>query len=397
MLSSRFVGLPEYPFPRLRALLGDVAPGGAEIAMSVGEPQHPIPDFVPQIMARHSASYNKYPPNEGVPELRAAISAWLGRRYGAALDPDTQITTLNGTREGLFMAALALTPPEKNGERPAILLPNPFYQCYAGAALAAGAEPIFVTAGPETGHLPDFSALPDSVLRRTALAYICSPANPQGAAMTAAGWAAALGLAERHDFVIFADECYSEIYFGAPPAGALEAVKATGADPDRLLAFHSLSKRSNLAGLRSGFAAGGVGLVGALKALRAYGGAPLPIPAQHAAAAVWGDEAHVVENRALYAAKVDMADAVLGGMPGYARPEAGFFLWLRVGDGEGFAKRLWARRGVRTLPGAYLAHADAHGVNPGAPYLRVALCAPLEVCREGLTAIRDEMAEGGGV
>ena len=354
---TRFSDLPEYAFPRLRRLLEGTPPGGPETAMSIGEPQHPVPDFVMPAMAGHAATLSKYPPNEGIPELRAAISDWLARRYGVPAerrDPDRHILALNGTREGLFNAALALSPEDKAGRRPAVLMPNPFYQCYAVAALAAGAEPVYVPATAATGHLPDYAALPGDLLDRVTLAYICAPANPQGACADAAYWERLLGLAERHDFTVLADECYSEIYREVPPTGALETAARIGTDPERLVVFHSLSKRSNLAGLRSGFLATGQGNRARLLQLRSYGGAPLPIPAQHAAAAAWADEAHVAANRALYAEKFALADNILGNMPGYAAPEAGFFLWLEVGDGEAAALRLWREAGVRALPGAYL-------------------------------------------
>jgi N-succinyldiaminopimelate aminotransferase len=281
---TRFESLPEYAFPRLRALLKGAEPGGPEIAMSIGEPQHAIPDFVPGIMLEHSATLSKYPPNEGIPQLREAISDWLGRRYGVAeryRDPERNILPLNGTREGLFNTCLALSPEIKNGQRPAILLPNPFYQCYAVAATMAGAEPIYLPCTAETGHLPDFAALPANVLDRTTVAYICSPANPQGAVADREYWKTLLGLAETHDFRVFADECYCEIYRDTAPTGALEVLAEIGGDPDRLVIFHSLSKRSNLAGLRSGFAATGAGNMAHMAQLRSYSGAPMPIPATH--------------------------------------------------------------------------------------------------------------------
>ena len=387
---ERLASLPDYAFPRLRALLDPHPPGpgldGAPIAMSIGEPTHPFPAFVNEVMAEAAAGYAKYPPNEGTPALREAIAGWLGRRYGVALDPAREVLPLNGTREGLFMACLALCPETKAGAPPAVLLPNPFYQCYAAAALSAGAEPVYVNATEETGHLPDFGALPPAVLDRAAIAFICSPANPQGAVADAAYWRRLFALAERHDFRVFADECYSEIWRDAPPVGALEVARAGGVDPERVLAFHSLSKRSNLPGLRSGFVAGGPQAVAAALRLRSYGGAPCPLPAQAAAAAVWADEAHVVANRALYAEKYAIADDVLGGLPGYASPAAGFFLWLRVADGEAAAVRLWREAGVRALPGAYLSR-DVGAGDPGAAYLRLALVADARATRAGLEAV----------
>jgi N-succinyldiaminopimelate aminotransferase len=385
---ERFADLPDYAFPRLRALLDATPLGGESIVMSIGEPRHPLPPRVGEIIADHSAEFGRYPPNEGTEDLREAIAGWLGRRYGVRLDPASQITALNGTREGLFTAALALCPERKAGARPAVLMPNPFYQCYAAAALAAGAEPVYLPATAATGFLPDLSALEPALLDRTALVYLCSPANPQGAVAGEGYWRDLLALAEAHDFRILADECYSEIWRHAPPPGALAAVAAASADPERVVAFHSLSKRSSAPGLRSGFAAGGPGAIAAIKRLRAYGGAPVPLPIQHASSALWRDEAHVAASRALYAEKFALADAVLGGLPGYRAPEAGFFLWIEAGDGEAAALALWRAHGVRVLPGAYLARSVA-GEDPGHAYIRVALVADREEVARGLAAIRD--------
>lgn len=396
----RYADLPEYAFPRLRRLLYGIAPGGPEIPMSIGEPQHAVPEFVGPIMLEHSATLSKYPPNEGLPDLRAAISDWLARRYNASegyRDPETQILPLNGTREGLFATCVALSPETKNGKRPAVLLPNPFYQCYAVAALTAGAEPVYLPASAETGHLPDFASLPTDLLDRTSVAYICSPANPQGAVADYAYWKTLLLLAERHDFKVFADECYSEIWRQEAPTGALEVASAEQTDPERLVAFHSLSKRSNLAGLRSGFAVTGVGNRARMLQLRSYSGAPMPIPAQHAAAAVWRDEAHVEANRALYREKFDLADEILANLDGYMSPEAGFFLWLRVGDDEAVVRDLWRRTGVKALPGRYLSREvgpEFGGGNPGEGYIRLALVAPAKDVRWGLEQVRDVLQAG---
>ncbi len=391
---ARFSDLPEYAFTRLRALLDPHPPGAEPVAMSIGEPTHPPAAVALEALAANVHLYGRYPPNEGTPELRAAIADWLARRYGLRpdrADPDLHVLPLSGTREGLFMACVALCPEAKAGARPAVLMPNPFYQCYAAAALAAGAEPVYVNADPVSG-LPDFAALPSGTLARAAIAYVCSPANPQGAVASENWWAALLRLAEAHDFRVFADECYAEIWRDAPPPGALEVAQATGADPERVLAFHSLSKRSNLPGLRAGFCAGGAQSVRAVLRLRAYGGAPAPMPAQAAAAAAWRDEAHVIENRALYAEKYALADEMLGGMAGYASPQAGFFLWLRVADGEAAALDLWRKTGVRTLPGAYLSRPTPRG-DPGAERLRVALVAAPETLRKGLGALRAVLSE----
>lgn len=384
---ERFSNLPEYAFPRLRRLLDHLPPGGDVVHMTIGEPMHPAPAFVGEILARHLASFNKYPPNEGAPELLAAISGWLDRRYGVSVDP-ARICNLNGTREGLFNALIALCPEQKNGQRPAVLMPNPFYQVYAVASVTAGAEPVFLPAGPETGFLPDFGAVPAELLDRTAVVYLCSPANPQGAVASADYWADLLRLAEKHDFRVFADECYSEIWRDAAPVGALEVAARIGADPERVMVFNSLSKRSNLAGLRSGFCAGGPQAIAKVRQLRSYAGAPVPLPLQRVSEAAWSDEAHVIENRRAYAEKYAVAAEIFGGLPGFRLPEGGFFLWLPVPDGEAAALKAWTETGVRVLPGAYLAR-DVGGANPGAGYIRVAMVAPKDELQRGLTRLRD--------
>jgi aspartate/methionine/tyrosine aminotransferase len=401
MTTRRFSDLPEYAFPRLRALLDRHKPGGDVIAMSLGEPQHALPPLLAENLAKHAHLYNKYPPIDGTPGWREAVGAWLTRRYGlsGSFDPDAQLLPLNGSREGLFSAALALAPAEKNGKRAAFLLPNPFYQVYAAAALAIGAEPVCVPATQESGWLPDFSALPDEILERTTFAYYCSPSNPQGAVADTDTIARMIGLAETYGFIIAFDEPYSEVYRDAPPPGALSVVEAEGADPERVLVFNTLSKRSNAAGLRSAFVAGGTKNIGMIKRLRAYSGSPNPIPALHAAEALWRDEDHVVESRKLYQDKYALADEILGGLPGYIAPEAGFFLWLDVGDGEAGVVKLWKDAGVKCLPGAYLGRGDPRfneGENPGARFMRAALVESAEVIKPGLEAIARLLKENTG-
>jgi len=388
MYTERFSNLPAHVWPRLRALLDGHEGGGTPIHMTIGEPKHAFPAWVTDEITKHAAGFNKYPPNDGSPELRAAIASWIARRYGVEMDPDSEVMALNGTREGLYNAVIALCPPTKNGEKSAILMPNPFYQVYMIGAISGEADPIMVPATAETGHLPDFASLPEEVLRRTTAAYLCSPANPQGVVASRDYWADLIALAEKYDFLIFADECYSEIYRDTPPTGALEVVKELGTDRNRVVIFHSLSKRSNLPGLRSGFAASGAETMRQIKQLRNYAGAPLPLPLQQAAAAVWADEAHVEENRALYQEKYAIADRIFGNVPGYVSPEAGFFLWLPVEDDEAAALKLWRETGVRVLPGSYLAQNVAGG-NPGQNYIRVALVAPKDETTRGLEAIRD--------
>jgi aspartate/methionine/tyrosine aminotransferase len=386
VFSERFSNLPVAMWPRLRALLDVPTQATDVINMTIGEPRHAFPDFVGDLLAANLQGFGNYPNNNGTDDLLDAIAGFLNRRYGLDVAHD-QILALNGTREGLYNAAMALSPEEKNGA-PIILTPNPFYPVYAVAALSVDAEPMFVPATEATGHLPDFHALPDDVLARTTIAYICSPANPQGAVADETYWRALIALAEKHDFIIFADECYSEIYRDTPPPGALQIATQMGADPDRVVIFHSLSKRSNLPGLRSGFCAGGVKSIARIRQLRAFAGAPLPGPLQAVSAEVWADEAHVVENRALYRRKFEIADQTFGDLSGYLSPQAGFFLWLPVADGEAAAVKLWQDTGVRVLPGAYLSR-DAAGENPGAGYIRVAMVAHEDELQRGLTLIRD--------
>ena len=386
---ERFSDLPEYAFPRLRTLLDGLTPGGTPVALTIGEPQHDFPDFITEEITKHAADFRRYPPNEGLPVLREAIAGWIKRRYDINVEYAKHISILNGTREGLYNAAMALCPETKNGERPVILTPNPFYQAYSVGAMSVNAEPIYVPATAETGHLPDFVNLPEDLLRRTTLVYICSPANPQGATADADYWRDLLALAEKYDFQILADECYCEVYRDAPPMGALQAAKQFGAHPERVAVFHSLSKRSNLAGLRSGFVCGGPETIARIQQMRTYAGAPLPIPLQHAAAAAWNDETHVTASRALYQAKFDAADEIFAGVEGYQSPRAGFFLWLPVPDGVEATVKLWTETGVRVLPGEYLSRDDMNDQNPGQGYIRIAMVAPIEEMRRALTTLRD--------
>ena len=390
---ERFSNLPEYAFPRLRSLLDHHPAGGNVVHMTIGEPKHAFPAFVPEILAQHVGEFAKYPPNAGTPELLQSIADWINRRFGVTVDAASQVVTLNGTREGLFNACIALCPETKNGKQPNVLIPNPFYQVYAVAAAAVGAKSVFVPAEAATGFLPDFANLPVDVLEQTTVVYICSPSNPQGAVASAEYWGELIKLAEKYDFRIFADECYSEIYREEAPAGALQIAAELGADLERVTIFHSLSKRSNLPGLRSGFAAGGPKTIAALKQLRDFTGAPMPLPLQRVATAVWADEAHVVENRALYVEKYEAADKVFEGLNGYQSPEAGFFLWLPVEDGEAAALSLWQETGVRVLPGAYLSR-DVDGHNPGKGYVRVAMVAPKQEMTDGLITIRKHLYRG---
>ncbi len=381
-----FDALPVSPFTRLNKLLDGVEPGLTPITMSIGEPQHAPPDFVLPTIEKHLAEFGKYPPIVGPEPLRVAIAAWLKRRYGVAIDAARQILPLVGTREGLFGAAFVAVPNEKNGKQPAVLIPNPFYQAYAAAALSAGAEPIYVNATRESGFLPDFASVPREVLARTAAVYVCTPSNPEGAAADGDYWRALFALADAFDFTVLADECYAEIYTETPPVGALEIRSETSRSLERVLAFHSLSKRSNLAGLRSGFVAGNAELMARFREFRNVAGPQLPLPLAAVSTAAWSDEGHVVANRALYKEKFAAAQAKLGNRFGFRIPAGSFFSWLEVGDGEAATLKLWREGGVRVLPGGYLARDTASG-NPGKNFIRVALVNDLATTREALDRI----------
>jgi aspartate/methionine/tyrosine aminotransferase len=369
------------PFTQLRRLLGATPAGHANpIDLTIGEPHEAMPAFVTQKLLEAASSYAHYPPIRGTPELRGAISAWSGRRYGAsaALDPDREVLPINGSREGLFLAALPAAGRKQVRGRPAILMCNPYYSAYIGGALAADTEPVYLNATQATGHLPDLDALATdkALLERTVALYLCSPANPQGAVASPAYIARALDLARTYDFLLFFDECYSELYTGMPPTGALQVAAATPERFANLVVFNSLSKRSNLPGLRSGFCAGDQRFIETFAEIRNMVAPQVPGPTQHASAAVWADEAHVEANREAYRRKFDVCDRVLGSQYGYRRPAGGFFLWLDVSNFGGAGQAtvtLWQRAGVKVLPGAFLAQAGRDGTNPGANYVRLAL------------------------
>ena len=376
-INAHLARLADNPFARLAKLLAEVPPRANEppITMSLGEPQHETPALAARIVAENADLWNRYPPMAGTPEYRAACAQWLQRRYrlpDGMIGGERHVLALNGTKEGLFQVGLLAVPERKAGKTPVVLLPNPHYLVYNGGATMAGAELVHLDATAETGFLPDLAAIPEEQLARCALFYLCTPSNPQGAVAGLAYLKQAIKLARDWDFVLAVDECYAEIYDKAPPPGALEAALALGGDLRNLLVFHSLSKRSNAAGMRCGFVAGDPDLIARFHHLRSYGGAQVPLPLQHAATALWQDEAHVESNRALYRRKFDIAEARLAGRFGFYRPPGGFFLWLDVGDGEAATTRLWREAAIRALPGAYLARSH-DGDNPGRRYIRVAL------------------------
>src|SRR5665213_290648 len=364
------------PFVRLTELIVGIEPGKSAINLSVGEPQHPIPSFVGPELVAHLDEFGRYPANKGSEPFRRAGAAWLGRRYKLArqVDPEHEVLVLNGTREGLFLGAIAAKRWVKpRGSKPAILIPNPFYAAYSAGAVAADCEPVYLPARKENSFLPDLDALDDALLARTVAFYIASPSNPQGAVASRAYLDKLAGLARRFGFLVFADECYCEIYSQHEPAGMLEA---SGPDFANTVVFHSLSKRSSLPGLRVGFAAGDRRFLSAFLELRNVAAPQVPSPMQHVAIAAYGDEAHVLKNRELYSAKFDLADQIIGARYDYERPAGGFFLWLDVakyGGSEIVTKRVWQEAGVRVVPGRYLAREQADGSNPGADYIRVAM------------------------
>ncbi len=393
MLNNRLDNLGDYPFRRLAALLADLTPpvDPAPLLLSIGEPQLQVPASVMAALAAASAGFGKYPPAAGTPDWRQAVAGWLTRRYGLAegcINPNTMIVPAPGTREALFLLGLAAIPTTKNGQVPAVVMPNPFYQVYAGASVLGGAEPVFVDATVETGFLPDLDALTPELLNRTAIFYLCTPANPQGTVAPKPYLARLLALARQYDFVLALDECYAEIYTDLPPPGGLEVAAATGS-LEHLVVFHSLSKRSSVPGLRSGFVAGDARIVAALTRVMEYGGAGMPLPIQAAAAALWRDDSHVEAVRAVYRANFAAAEAILGDRWGRFTPPGGFFLWLNVGDGEAATRFLWQHAGLKVLPGRYLARDAVDGSNPAAAYIRVALVHPPEVTRTALTRLAD--------
>jgi N-succinyldiaminopimelate aminotransferase len=374
------------PFVRLRELLGDTPPGKPAISLAVGEPQHPIPDFVGPIIAKHVAEFGRYPANKGLDEFQQAVAQWLGRRYTLPRPVDwaSEVLVLNGTREGLFLAALAAKNWVTPRGRPAVLIPNPFYAAYATGAVAAECEPVYLPTTRTTGFLPDLDLLSEELLARTAAFYIASPSNPQGAVANLAYLEKLTALARRFGFLIFSDECYCEIYSDRPPHGMLEAA---GPDFANVAIFHSLSKRSSLPGLRIGFAAGDRSFMRTYLELRNVAAPMVPTPLQRVAIAAYSDEKHVEENRRLYREKFDLADQIIGDRYDYRRPAGGFFLWLDVaaqGGSETATQRLWREAGLRVVPGRYLAREQKDGSNPGADYIRVAMVQNNEITAEAM-------------
>ncbi|PAY09414.1 aspartate aminotransferase [Bradyrhizobium sp. UFLA03-84] len=375
------------PFVRTTELLAPYQPAKPLITLSVGEPQHPVPDFVGPVLAKHTAEFGRYPMAKGIEPFRRAAATWLGSRFQLPrpVDPESEVMVLNGSREGLFFAAITAAryvSPRKG--RPAVLMPNPFYPAYGAGARAAGCEQIYLPTTLSNGFLPDLDSIDEATLARTVAFFLASPANPQGSVASRAYFTRLKQLADRHGFMILSDECYSEIYTREAPGSMLECA---GPDFTNVVAFQSLSKRSNLPGMRVGFAAGDRKFMAAFLELRNVAAPQVPVPLQHVAVAAYGDEAHVEENRRLYRIKFDLADQILGSRYGYKRPAGGFCVWLDVSDrggDEATTVRLYRDAGVRVIPGSYLAREQNDGSNPGAGYIRLALVSDSESTAEAM-------------
>jgi N-succinyldiaminopimelate aminotransferase len=375
------------PFARLAELVAPYQPGKPLIALSLGEPQHPVPAFVGPVLANHIAEFGRYPMSRGVEPFRRAVAKWLSARFSLPrpTDSESEILVLNGSREGLFSAALAAARyvGQRKG-KPAILMPNPFYPAYGAGARAAGCEQIYLPTTAANGFLPDLDALDEATLARTVAFYIASPANPQGAVASRDYFGRLKALADRFGFLVFSDECYSEIYTKEAPGSMLECA---GPDFSNVVAFQSLSKRSNLPGMRVGFVAGDKRFLTVFHELRNVAAPQVPVPLQHVAIAAYGDETHVEENRKLYRIKFDLADQILGNRYGYKRPAGGFCIWLNVaeqGGDEAATLRLYREAGVRVMPGSYLARRQLDGSNPGTGYIRLALVSDSDSTSEAL-------------
>lgn len=387
-MNPQLARLQPYPFERLRALFAGVTPNAARrpINLSLGEPKHPTPPLILEALAAGAKGLANYPTTAGPPALREAIAAWLSRRHAlGTLDPATQVLPVLGSREALFAFGQTVIDASRVGAT--VVVPNPFYQIYEGAALLAGATPHCVNSLAENGYAPRWDEVPVSVWARTQLLYVCSPDNPTGRVMSLRDWQALFELSDRHDFIIAADECYSEVYFDEanPPLGSLAAADALGrAGYPRLLVFGSLSKRSNAPGMRSGYVAGDAALIKAFLLYRTYHGSAMSPAVAAASIAAWNDETHVRANRAKYAEKfARLAPRVAAAYPA-AQPDAAFYLWARVEeDDAGFARRLYSEEALTVLPGSYLAR-EANGVNPGRGYVRIALVAELDECAEAV-------------
>jgi len=394
-MNPRLSLLQPYPFERLRQLFASITPSPQHrpISLGMGEPRHATPQFIQQALTDHLAGLANYPATAGTAELRAACAAWLQRRYGIVAQSETQVLPINGSREALFAFAQTVVDGSRTGA--IVVCPNPFYQIYEGAALLAGAQPYYLAVDAARNFALDWASVPEAVWQRTQLLFVCSPGNPTGAVMPLNEWKTVFALSERYGFVIAADECYSEIYFAdtAPPLGCLQAAQQLGRDWRNLLMFTSLSKRSNVPGLRSGFVAGDENLIKAFLHYRTYHGSAMSGPVQAASTAAWSDETHVEHNRTLYREKFATVTPLLAPVMDVALPDAGFYLWAGIPqhlgmDDAAFAQALLAQYNVTVLPGSYLArNAPERGGNPGAGRVRMALVAEVSECVEAAQRI----------
>ncbi len=396
MLNPNLAPFEHYTFARLNEVLADITPCPNEppILLSIGEPRKDPPPLLAATINAHHDLWNRYPPPNGDEAFRQAAKQWLERRYNlphGLVDADENIIPVPGTREPLYQAGFLCTPPEKAGQRPAVLMPNPFYHVYQGAATVGGGEAVYLPAHAEHDFLPVLDDLSEDLLDRTALFYLCTPANPQGTTASFDYLKRLIGLARKHDFFVALDECYCEIYRGTPPAGGLEACAALDGSLENVISFNSLSKRSSAPGLRSGFLAGDPRLIERYGQFVTFGGAPLPLPVLHASTALWNDDAHVTETRAYYTENIRLAARILAPRTDIHIPEGGFFLWLDVGDGMAAARTLWRQAAIKTLPGSLMARTGPDGRNPGDPYLRVALVYDAETIERGLTRLAETL------
>jgi N-succinyldiaminopimelate aminotransferase len=386
--------LHPYPFEKLADLKHGITPPAdkSPIVLSIGEPAHATPEIIKQTLLNNLGGLSNYPTTKGIPELRQAIADWIAQRFHVSVDANTQVLPVSGTREALFSFAQCLIDASS---KPVVIMPNPFYQIYEGAALLAGAEPYFLNTTQDSDYLPDFDSVPESVWQRCQLIYICSPANPSGSVMSQTEQEKLLRLAEQYDFVIASDECYSELYDDEnhPPVGLLETAWQTGNTTfKRCVVFHSLSKRSNAPGLRSGFVAGDADILQQYFQYRTYQGCAMPLPTQKASISAWQDESHVIENRRLYREKFTAFIDILSDVCDVKKPPASFYVWLKIpeqlaiNDTE-FAKRLFAQENITVLSGSFLSR-DFNGINPGVNHVRIALVAPLAECIEAAQRIK---------
>lgn len=386
--------LHPYPFAKLNSLKQGITPpqSKSHIALSIGEPKHETPQLIHDALIKHSGGIAKYPTTKGIPELRVAITEWISQRFYIApsdINPENQVLPVSGTREALFSFAQAIIDPSKPDAL--VVMPNPFYQIYEGAALLAGAEPYFINTTEESDYLPNFDSIPDEIWQRCQLVFICSPGNPTGSVISEHSHIKLIKLAERFDFIIASDECYTEIYDDEnnPPQGLLETAYNMGNTAFKhCVMFQSLSKRSNAPGLRSGFVAGNADILKKYFEYRTYQGCALPIPTQYASTVAWQDEEHVKKNRDLYRQKFSAFIDILGGVCTINKPPASFYIWLKTPiDDADFAQQLFAQQNITVLPGSFLSR-DAHGINPGKNHIRIALVAPVEECIEAANRIK---------